>query len=204
MWKSLYETNGKYYNLNTMKSQLTYYTQFIATAVQWSIGSGFWSPIRPDIWIFLDLDWISFSFQADSDSDYPNEIKSSRAKILVWNNSCIRKNYVHSKSYTKNLLVWYLSVDWNVSHRSGSWLSDWGHLKQDVVWNCVKTSMIDSIVLLWCSPSLFRWNRSILEKFLLVDHTELKCWYLSRHLQIIFSPLKEVHQFLSQRHSALA
>jgi len=88
-----------------MKSQLTYYTQFIATAVQWSIGSGFWSPIRPDIWIFLDLDWISFSFQADSDSDYPNEIKSSRAKILVWNNSCIRKNYVHSKSYTKNLLV---------------------------------------------------------------------------------------------------
>ena len=56
---------------------------------------------------FFGLDWISFSFQQDSDPDYPNEIKSGRAKILVWNNSCMRKNYDLSKSYTKNIL--YLS-----------------------------------------------------------------------------------------------
>jgi len=45
------------------------------------------------------LDWISFSFQPDPDN--PNEIKSGPAKILIWNNSCIRKNYDISKSYTK-------------------------------------------------------------------------------------------------------
>ena len=36
------------------------------------------------------LDWISFSFQLDSEPDYPNEIKSGRAKTLVY--SCMRKN----------------------------------------------------------------------------------------------------------------
>ena len=51
------------------------------------------------------LDWILFSFQPDSDPDDPSEIKSGRAKILVWNNSRMRKNYDLSKSYTKNLLV---------------------------------------------------------------------------------------------------
>jgi len=40
---------------------------------QWCTGSGFWSPIRPDISNFLDLDWISFPFQLDPEPDYPNE-----------------------------------------------------------------------------------------------------------------------------------
>jgi len=31
-------------------------------------------------------------------------------------------------------------------------------LKQHVIWNCAKISMIDSIVLSWRSPTLFRWN----------------------------------------------
>jgi len=47
------------------------------------------------------LDWISLSFQPDSDPDYPIETKSGHAKLLVWNNSCMRKNYDLSKSYTK-------------------------------------------------------------------------------------------------------
>jgi len=47
-------------------------------------------------------------------------------------------------------------------------------------------SMIDSIVLLWRSPSLFNWDRFIFEIFLLVHHTVVKCWSLSRHLQIVF------------------
>jgi len=29
---------------------------------QWCAGSGFWSPIQPDIWNFLDLDWIGYRF----------------------------------------------------------------------------------------------------------------------------------------------
>jgi len=53
----------------------------------------------------LGLDWISFSFQPHSDPDHPNEINSGRAKILVWNNICMMKNYDLSKSYIKNLLV---------------------------------------------------------------------------------------------------
>jgi len=59
-------------------------------------------------------------------------------------------------------------------------------------------SMIDSIVLLWRwrNPSLFRWNRFIFEIFLFVDHTVVN-WCLSRHLQIVFSALNEIHQFLS-------
>jgi len=72
-----------------------------------------------------------------------------------------------------------------------------------LVWNCVKMSMIYFIILLWRSPSLFRWDRFIFDMFLLVDHTVVKCWCLSRHLQIFFSALNEVHQFLSQRRSAL-
>ena len=40
---------------------------------QWCTGSGFWSPIRPDIKKFLDLDWMSFSLQPDPEPDYPNE-----------------------------------------------------------------------------------------------------------------------------------
>ena len=49
---------------------------------QWCTGSGFWRPIWPDIWIFLDLDWISFPFQPDPDPDYPNKIKCGHAKSL--------------------------------------------------------------------------------------------------------------------------
>jgi len=40
---------------------------------QWCTGSGFWSPIRPDIKNLLDLDWISFSLHPDPEPDYPNE-----------------------------------------------------------------------------------------------------------------------------------
>jgi len=47
---------------------------------QWCTGSGYWSPNRPDISIFWDLDWISFLFQPEP--DYPNEIKCGRAKNL--------------------------------------------------------------------------------------------------------------------------
>jgi len=45
---------------------------------QWYARSGFWSPFRPDIWIFLDLDWILFPFQPD----YPKEINCGHAKNL--------------------------------------------------------------------------------------------------------------------------
>jgi len=41
-------------------------------SMQWCTGSGFWSPIRPDIENCLDLDWISFPFQTDPEPDYPN------------------------------------------------------------------------------------------------------------------------------------
>jgi len=64
-------------------------------------------------------------------------------------------------------------------------------------------SMIDSMVLLWRSPSLFRWDRFIFDIFVLVDHTVVKCWCLSRHLETFFSALNEVRQFLSQRCGAL-
>jgi len=66
---------------------------------QWCTGSGFWSPIRPVINNFLDLDWISFPFQPDSEPDYPNEKNCGHAKNLIWNNRCIRQNYGISKSY---------------------------------------------------------------------------------------------------------
>ena len=65
----------------------------------WCTGSGFWSPIRPVINNFLDLDWISFPFQPDSEPDYPNEKNCGHAKNLIWNNRCIRENYGISKSY---------------------------------------------------------------------------------------------------------
>jgi len=32
-----------------------------ALLLQWCTGSGYWSPIQPDIKNFLDLDWILFS-----------------------------------------------------------------------------------------------------------------------------------------------
>ena len=35
--------------------------------MQCCTGSGFWNPIRPDIGIFLDMDWILFPFQPDQD-----------------------------------------------------------------------------------------------------------------------------------------
>jgi len=53
-------------------------------------------------------------------------------------------------------------------------------------------SMINSVVSLWRSPSLFRWDRFIFDILFLVDHTVVKCWCLSRHLQILFSALNEV------------
>jgi len=58
-------------------------------------------------------------------------------------------------------------------------------------------SMIDSIDLLWRSPSLFRWDRFVFEIFLLVDHTVVKYWCLSLFIKIVFSALNEVNQFLS-------
>jgi len=42
-------------------------------AHQWSTGSGFRSAIWPDIYNFLDLDWISFPIQPDPQPDYPIE-----------------------------------------------------------------------------------------------------------------------------------
>jgi len=35
---------------------------FAVTAHQWCTGSRIWNPIRPDIWIFLDLDSIAYRF----------------------------------------------------------------------------------------------------------------------------------------------
>jgi len=35
---------------------------FLGHLLQWSTGSGFWSPIRLDIRNILDLDWILFLF----------------------------------------------------------------------------------------------------------------------------------------------
>jgi len=69
------------------------------TVHQWCTGAGFWSPIRSDIKNFLDLDWISFPLQQDSEQSYPNEKSCGHAKNLLWNNSCIRENYDISKSY---------------------------------------------------------------------------------------------------------
>jgi len=56
-----------------------------------------------DFFGFRILDWISFSFQPDPDSDpdYPNEIKSGCTKILVWDNSCMRKITIFRKHMLK-------------------------------------------------------------------------------------------------------
>jgi len=60
----------------------------------------FWSPIRPDIKNFSDVDWVSFLIQTEP--DYPNEINCGNAKkYLIWNTSCNRKNYDISKSYSQ-------------------------------------------------------------------------------------------------------
>jgi len=65
---------------------------------QWCTGSEFWSPIRPDIKNFLDLDWISFLLQPEP--DYPIEKSATMQKKLILTNSCIRKNYYIWKSAT--------------------------------------------------------------------------------------------------------
>jgi len=64
-----------------------------------------------------------------------------------------------------------------------------------------KMSMIDPIVLLWRSPSLFRWDRLIFEIYLLVDHSKMLVFITA--FQIFFSVLNEVHQFLFQQRSSL-
>jgi len=51
--------------------------------------------------------WIGYRFPFNRIPEPDVQMKSNLAvqKILVWNNSCMRKNYDLSKSYTKNLLV---------------------------------------------------------------------------------------------------
>jgi len=72
---------------------------FVADKIidQWFTGSGIWSPIRPDIGNFLDLDWITFSLQLDLEPDYPNEINCDHRKNLKWINSFMKKKYTISK-----------------------------------------------------------------------------------------------------------
>jgi len=65
---------------------------FDGSLCQWCIGSGFWSPIRPGIGNFLDLDWISFPLQLDPELDYPNEINCDHRKNFTWINSFMKKN----------------------------------------------------------------------------------------------------------------
>ena len=71
------------------------------TEFQWCTGSGFWSPVRADIWIFwiwigLDILFLSTGFG----SGLSKWKKSGRAKILcglivVWGKITIFRNHVH-------------------------------------------------------------------------------------------------------------
>jgi len=67
----------------------------------------FWSSICPDIRKFFGfaLDWISFFIQPVPEPDYPNKINCGHAKKLIWNYSCIRKNYDISKSYYEQCVL---------------------------------------------------------------------------------------------------
>jgi len=112
--------------------------------------------------MFLDLDWIVYRLPFNRIRIRIIQMKKIwSCKNIVWNNSCLRKNYDLSISCTKNLLVWFLPIDCNVPGSSGSSISDWGHLKWDVVWNGSvwrrEWLIDDSIVLLWRSPTWFRW-----------------------------------------------
>jgi len=75
--------------------------------MQWCTGSVFWSPIPPDIWI-----WISFPFQPDP--GHPNEIKCGHAKNLdygtgvVWGKITIFRNRITERALYN--LPWRASV----------------------------------------------------------------------------------------------
>ena len=88
-------------------------------------------------------------------------------KILVWNTSSgMRKITI----FRNQILKIYLS-DFSRQTamfpdvRDPNFQSEYISSKvyQDIVWNYVKISMIDSIVLSRCSPSLFRWHMFIFE-----------------------------------------
>ena len=82
---------------------------FVADKIidQWFTGSGIWSPIRPDIGNFLDLDWITFSLQLDLEPDYPNEINCDHRKNLKWINSFMKKKYTISKWHWLKFIFLY-------------------------------------------------------------------------------------------------
>jgi len=88
---------------------------------QWCTGSLFFYSNPAGYLDFLDLDWIGYLFPFNRIRIPIIQVKKFwPCKNLLWNNSCMRKNYDLSKSCTKNLLVWFLSIDCNVPHRSGS------------------------------------------------------------------------------------
>jgi len=136
---------------------------------QWCTGSGFWSPIRPDIGNLLDLDWISFSLQPDP--DYPNEINCDHRKNLKWFkwiNSFMKKKYTISKWYWWKFIFLYSLGSMQYSLPLGILTFRLGQRTSQLSSNMhcnleLCEDEYDSIVLLWRSPSLFRrmlfhWN----------------------------------------------
>jgi len=82
-------------------------------------------------------------------------------KILMWNNSCIRKNHDISKSYQQQSSFTVSLGEIQCYLPIGILTSDWGHLSSQATCSLeLCEDEHDFIVLLWWSLSFFRWNMS--------------------------------------------